>query len=151
MVVFSTPLVNCCPSTFSLTYLLPLPSPPPYQSKRTVYTDRCGCGGGVLSCVVDHILQEFNSLFSLTRFRTYKIATTPQTKTPVKTTFRIGVFILPSSMVSGCTSGKRRRRPCLRTVPAFASLPPATPRRAADQWLTARRIRYWRRVSSNSS
>jgi hypothetical protein len=33
-------------------------------------------GGGVLSCVVDHILQEFNTLF-LTRFRTYKIATPP--------------------------------------------------------------------------
>ncbi len=42
---------------------------------------------GVLSCVVDHILQEFNTLF-LTRFRTYKIAAPPQTKTPVKTTFR---------------------------------------------------------------
>jgi hypothetical protein len=36
-------------------------------------------GRGVLNCVVDHILQEFNTLF-LTRFRTYKIATTPQTK-----------------------------------------------------------------------
>jgi hypothetical protein len=35
--------------------------------------------GGVLSCVVDHILEEFNTLF-LTRFRTYKIATPPQTK-----------------------------------------------------------------------
>jgi hypothetical protein len=34
----------------------------------------CGCGE-VLSCVVDHILQEFNSLF-LTRFRT----TPPQTE-----------------------------------------------------------------------
>jgi hypothetical protein len=32
-----------------------------------------------MSCVVDHILQEFNNLF-LTRFRTYKIATPPQTK-----------------------------------------------------------------------
>jgi hypothetical protein len=46
----------------------------------------CGCGGvrggggGVLSCVVDHILLEFNTLF-LTRFRSYKIAATPpQTK-----------------------------------------------------------------------
>jgi hypothetical protein len=41
----------------------------------------CGCGGvgGVLSCVVDHILQEFNTLF-LDRFSTYKIATPPQTK-----------------------------------------------------------------------
>ncbi len=39
-----------------------------------------GGGGGVLCCVGDHILQEFNTLF-LTRFRTYKIALPPQTKT----------------------------------------------------------------------
>jgi hypothetical protein len=32
-----------------------------------------GGGGGVLNCVVDHILQEFSTLL-LTRFRTYKIA-----------------------------------------------------------------------------
>jgi hypothetical protein len=38
-----------------------------------------GGGGGVLSCVVDHILQEFKTQF-LTRFRTYKIATPPPTK-----------------------------------------------------------------------
>ncbi len=31
------------------------------------------------SCVVDHILQELNTLV-LSRFRTYKIATPPQTK-----------------------------------------------------------------------
>ena len=45
----------------------------------------------MLSCVVDHILQEFNTLF-LTRFRTYKIATPLQTTTPVKTTFRDWCF-----------------------------------------------------------
>jgi hypothetical protein len=38
-----------------------------------------GRGWGVLSCVVDHILQEFNTLF-LIIFRTYKIATPPHTK-----------------------------------------------------------------------
>ncbi len=38
------------------------------------------CGVGVLSPVGDHILQVFNTLY-LTRFRTYKIATPPQTKT----------------------------------------------------------------------
>ncbi len=43
-------------------------------------------------CVVDHILQEFNTLH-LTRFRTCKIATPPETKTPVKTTFRDGVMV----------------------------------------------------------
>jgi hypothetical protein len=41
--------------------------------------DEWGGGGGVLSCVVGHILQEFINLF-LTRFRTNKIATPPQTK-----------------------------------------------------------------------
>ncbi len=36
-------------------------------------------GGGVLNCSVDLILQEFYTLF-LTRFRTYKTASPPQTK-----------------------------------------------------------------------
>ncbi len=36
-------------------------------------------GGGSEVCVVDHIVQEFNTLF-LTRFITYKIATPPQRK-----------------------------------------------------------------------
>jgi hypothetical protein len=76
MLVISTPLVNCYPSTFSLT------------SPASVWLwEWGGWGFWVLSCVVDHILQEFNAKF-LTRFRTYKIATPPQTKTPVKTTFR---------------------------------------------------------------
>jgi hypothetical protein len=39
-----------------------------------------GVGGVKLCCVGDHILQEFNTLY-LTRFRTYKIARLPQTKT----------------------------------------------------------------------
>ncbi len=82
--VFSTPLVNCCLSTLSLTS----PTPPPLAVG----------GRGVLNCVVDHILQEFKTLF-LTRFRTYKTATPPQTKTPVKTTFRDRCFY--SSFVHG--------------------------------------------------
>jgi hypothetical protein len=53
--------------------------PPPFpKSTYSIYnTDsvRLGEGGVVLSCVGDHILQEFNTLF-LTRFRTYKTATT---------------------------------------------------------------------------
>ncbi len=48
--------------------------------KCRLYWCLCGCGGGVLSCVVDHILQEFNTLF-LTKVKN-------KTKTPVKTTFR---------------------------------------------------------------
>ncbi len=88
MLAFSTPVVNCCPSTFYLTSNTPLL---PSQSKPTLTVCGWGVGGGVLSCVVDQILQEFNTLF-LTRFRTYKIATPPQTKTPVKTTFRDWCF-----------------------------------------------------------
>jgi hypothetical protein len=85
MLVFSILLVNCCSSTFSLTSPTPLPLPKVIFKVQYIQTE-CGCGGwGVLSCVVDHILQEFNTLF-LTR--TYTIATPPQTKTPVKTTFR---------------------------------------------------------------
>ncbi len=61
----------------------PLPSlwPHPPKIKVQCIQTVCGCGvgGGVVSCVVDHILQEFNTLF-LTRFRTYKISKPPQTK-----------------------------------------------------------------------
>jgi hypothetical protein len=77
MLVFKTPLVCCCPSTFSLTSP---PSPLPKVNIHCIQTV-CGWGGGmgVLSCAVDHILQAFYTLF-LIRFRTYKIASTPQTK-----------------------------------------------------------------------
>ncbi len=48
-----------------------------------VYADNVWLGGGVwggvLNCAVDHILQKFYTLF-LTRFRTYKITSPPQTK-----------------------------------------------------------------------
>jgi hypothetical protein len=91
MLVFSTPLMKCCPSTFFLTS----PPLPPSQSIRTAV------GGGV-GGVKDHILQEFNTLF-LTRFRTYQSATPPQTKTPVKTTFR--GWCLYSSFVHGLKDG----------------------------------------------
>ncbi len=71
-----TILVYCCPSTVPSLWPPP-PSPlPSVQYMQTV----CDCGGGgVLKCTVDHILQEFYTLF-LTRFRTYKIASPPQTK-----------------------------------------------------------------------
>jgi hypothetical protein len=51
------PWTNCCPSTFSLTSpSLPLPK----LNVHAVYTDRVWLGGGgVLNCVVEHILQEF--------------------------------------------------------------------------------------------
>jgi hypothetical protein len=80
MLVFSTPLVNCCPSSFSLTF----PTTPPIPKVNVQYIQTvCSCGrgwgGGVELCCRPYILQEFNTLF-LTRFRTYKIATPPQTK-----------------------------------------------------------------------
>jgi hypothetical protein len=98
--VFSTQLVNCfpmdeetilvycCPSTFSLTS----PPLPPPQSKRQYSINRqcVAVGGGsrwVLSCVVDHILQEYYTLF-LTRFRTYTFASLPQTKMTSKDDIR---------------------------------------------------------------
>ncbi len=62
------------------------PTSPPSPFPNIMYSIYRQCvavgrgGGGVLSCVVDHILQEFYTLF-LTRFRTYKIASPPQTKT----------------------------------------------------------------------
>jgi hypothetical protein len=83
--VFSTQLVNYCPHGRRnyTCVLLPLyilsDLLPPSQTKCTVYTDSVCLGGGVLNCTVDHIPQEFYTLF-LTRFRTYKIASPPQTK-----------------------------------------------------------------------
>jgi hypothetical protein len=83
---------------------LPQPSSPFPKSTYIIYRQCVAVGGGVgrrwrgvLSCVVDHILQKFSTLF-LTRFRVYKIATPPN-KTPVKTTFRN--WCLNSSFVHG--------------------------------------------------
>ncbi len=108
MLIFSTPLVNCWP------YLLSdLPHPFPLLKVNLQYVQTvfgCGEGRGVLSCVVDHILQEFNILF-LTRLRTYKIATPPQTKTPVKTTFRD--WCLYSSFFHASTFLRLLARPTL--------------------------------------
>jgi hypothetical protein len=77
----------------------PNPSPFPKSKYCTVYTENMWLWGDVevLSCVIDHIRQEFTNL---TRFRTYKFATPPQTKTPVKTTFGVWcLYIVPSSIV----------------------------------------------------
>jgi hypothetical protein len=133
MLVFSTPLVNCCSGpartplqqaqawrTIKTQYpkcrlywcliefidwryshvgifdpsceLLPLyllsdlPHPSPLHKVNIRYKQTvtgCGGRGGVLSCVVDHILQEFNTLH-LTRFRIYKNATLPPNKNTSK-------------------------------------------------------------------
>jgi hypothetical protein len=84
MLVFSTPLVNCCPYNFSLTYPTPSPSS---QRKRTVYSDSVCLWGGVGGVELCCRPYSANTLF-LTSFRTYKITTPPHTKTPIKTTFR---------------------------------------------------------------
>ncbi len=66
------PLVYGCPSTFSLTS-------PPSQCKHTVYEDNVWMwGGGVELCCRPYSAGG-NTLF-LTRFRTYKIATTTSNK-----------------------------------------------------------------------
>jgi hypothetical protein len=54
--------------------------PPPSLCQIQTVCGWEGVGGGVLSCVGDHIMQEFNTL-NLTRFRTYKIAAPPPKKT----------------------------------------------------------------------
>ncbi len=81
MLVFSTPLVDFCPSTFSLTSPTNLPPIPKVNMQYIQTVCGCGMGGGVLICVVDHILQEFNILF-LTRFQTLQNCYT----TPYKNT-----------------------------------------------------------------
>ncbi len=68
------------PVTFSLVHLPPH-APPPFPVLK--YSINCTDsvwlgGGGVLSCVGDHILQEFYTMY-LTRLGTYKIALPPQT------------------------------------------------------------------------
>jgi hypothetical protein len=73
-------LCNVAPLQYLHSDLLP---PPPLLKENvhyTLYTDSCVAGvGRMLNCTVDHILQEFYTLF-LTRFRTYKIVSPPQTK-----------------------------------------------------------------------
>jgi hypothetical protein len=70
---FRPSYVNYCPSN-----LLSCSPPPPLPtSKYRICTKSVwlegGGGGAMLSCVGDHIPQEFNTIY-LTRFRTYKTA-----------------------------------------------------------------------------
>jgi hypothetical protein len=68
-------LVYCCPSTFSVTS--PLTK---LNVQYIIYRQCVAVGEGeVLSCLVNHFSAGVYTLF-LTRFRTYKIASPPQTK-----------------------------------------------------------------------
>jgi hypothetical protein len=69
---FRPSLVNYCPS--NLLSGSPPPPLPPFPKSKYCVNRQCVAGWGweVLSCVGDHILQEFNTLF-LTRFGTYKL------------------------------------------------------------------------------
>ncbi len=72
-------ILNLCtvaPLLYHLSDLLP---PFPMYSIYRQCVTVGGWGEGVLKCTVDHILQEFYTLF-LTRFRTYKIVSPPLTK-----------------------------------------------------------------------
>ncbi len=69
--VFSTQELYLC-SVLPLYFLSDLSPPPPLPKLNIQYIQTvCGCGG-VLSCVVDHILQVFYTLF-LNRFRTSEL------------------------------------------------------------------------------
>ncbi len=73
-------LVYCCPST--VPSLWPPPSSPLPNVHCTVYTDSVWLVGGVVGGVEMYCgpyLQEFYSLF-LTRLKTYRTASPPQTK-----------------------------------------------------------------------
>jgi hypothetical protein len=84
MLVLLTPLVNCCPSTLSLTHSV-----------------RLWRGAGVLTCVVNHILQEFNTLF-LNSDQIQNLLncyyTTPNKNDQLRRHLGIGVFKVPSCL-----------------------------------------------------
>ncbi len=80
MLLFSTQLCKLLPPSSNLLSGSTSPAPPPLPVSKYSTVGGWEWGGvGVLSCVGDYILQEFNTLF-LTRFRTYKIARPPPNK-----------------------------------------------------------------------
>jgi hypothetical protein len=103
-------LCTAAPLLYLLSDLLPPPPLPNVQYIQTV----CDCGGRgwrVLKCTVDHILQEFYTLF-LTRSRTYKIASPPQSKMTSK------------DDIKGLVSLKFLR-PCFKPSPEHKCMGPA--------------------------
>ncbi len=85
LVVILTQLVNRFPhGRRNYTCVLSSLWPPPLPKLNVQFTQAvCVWGGGGELCCVDHILQEFYTLF-LTRCRTFQITSPPQTKWPVK-------------------------------------------------------------------
>ncbi len=75
--------MNYCPSNLLSLWFTSPTLQPLSKVQSTVYADSvciAGRGWGVLSCVGDHMLHEFNILY-LIRFRTYNIALpTPKQK-----------------------------------------------------------------------
>jgi hypothetical protein len=75
MLVFYTQLLDYCPSN-----LLSGSPPTPLPKIKVLYVTGRGGGGGGVEFVLETIFcRSFTTLF-LTSFRTYKIATPPQTK-----------------------------------------------------------------------
>jgi hypothetical protein len=72
---FQSGFVIYCPSKL----LSGSPPPSPKVEVRNLQTVSGRNGAGVSSCVIGHILQEFNTQY-LTRFGTYKIASHPKQK-----------------------------------------------------------------------
>jgi hypothetical protein len=67
-------LCTVAPLLYLLSDLLP---PPPLPNVQYIQAVCDWGGGGMFKCTVDHILQEFYTLF-LTRLKTYKIPSPPQ-------------------------------------------------------------------------
>jgi hypothetical protein len=90
MLVFSTPLVNCCPSTFSFD--LPHLSPFPTVNKRQIQTV-FGCGGvGVELCCRPYSA-------ALSDSKSTQLLHHLKQKHQWRRHLEIGVFMIPSSMV----------------------------------------------------
>ncbi len=85
MLVFSTPLVNCCPFYF----LSDLPHPSPLPKVNVQYIQAvCGCGGwggGFELCCRPYSAGVQHSVSD--QIQNLQHATPPQTKTPVMTTW----------------------------------------------------------------
>ncbi len=106
MLVYSTPLVNYCPSTFSLIS----PTPPLFPKYRIycIIQTVCGCGGGggVLSCLQTIFYRSLTLCFWPYSEPPKLLHPPPPTKTPVETTFRD--WCLHSSFVHDFRPSPRR-------------------------------------------